>query len=286
MINRISTYQYYQDGLNGILKNQSLMNEAMQEITSGKKQLDPYDKAQVEVNTVNISRQAQMLRNNVWLNHSLEVQESALENAQNYILSIKELSVKTVNSSIESQQPFRQEAQVLRDGLLSALNAKNENGEYIFSGFSNTTIPFDNNGKYVATGSSRTINIAENVSVKFSLDEQDFSSGEIEKMIQQMDLFISGSSTTLAPASSSIDSALNKISFSRTQIGLTMNQADSWKESVQNLQDQSTALISQLEDIDYASSITKLNQAKNAYEASLKTMALMNTTNLFSYINP
>ena len=34
---RISTYQYYQDGLNGILKNQSAMYATMNEITTGKK---------------------------------------------------------------------------------------------------------------------------------------------------------------------------------------------------------------------------------------------------------
>ena len=62
---RISTYQYYQDGLNGILKNQSAMYAAMNEITTGKKNNMPiYDKVQVERANVQISRQAQYLRNN------------------------------------------------------------------------------------------------------------------------------------------------------------------------------------------------------------------------------
>lgn len=284
-ITRISTTQFYQDGLNGILNNQNAMYQAMQEITSGKKDLSPYDQAQVEITTVSISRQAQMLKSNDWLNHSLDLQDTALQDAQNYMLSIHDLSNETGNPTVSDTSSYKEQAKSLRDGLINALNAKNENGEYIFSGFSATVKPFDSNGQYVATGNSRMTYISDNTLVKSSLDSQDFSSNEIATVVQHLNDYISGTTPDLTSAGADIDNAISKISLDRAKVGLTMNQADNVKSIIQDNQTTDTAKVSQLQDVDYASAISQFNQAQTAYQASLKTMAIMNTANLFSYIN-
>ncbi len=282
---RISTYQYYQDGLNGILKNQSAMYAAMNEITTGKKNNMPiYDKVQVERANVQISRQAQYLRNNDNLNHYLNLQENSLDSAMEMNQSIRETVLKLKNPTLSNDQKamLKEELGSLQEQMISFLNTKDENHQYIFGGFDGNNKSFKSDGEYIGNGSSRQILLDDSENTFFSLDMTNFQGQDIQKMFTELNNYVNGTSTDIDIGK--IDDSINLLNLSRTRIGLQMNKADNIKGNIEDKQFNLEAKISNLEDADITKSIADLNSAKAAYEASLKVMTVMNSTNLFAYM--
>ena len=89
---------------------------------------------------------------------------------------------------------------------------------------------------------------------------------------------------SVGTAINNIDQMLQQTSNVRASVGARLNAIDSQATLGQNQQLQLKTLISQLQDLDYASAITKLNQQETSLSAALQSYTQIQGLSLFKYL--
>lgn len=152
---RISTSQIYQQGLDGILKTQERMVRANTQLTNQTKILSPSDDPAAAAKTLRLTERIELNKqytaNGVLLKNSLTTSESVLGNVQDVMERVRTLSIQAGNGTLSHQDrvAIADELDSTKEELLDLFNSKDENGEFIFSGFQSSVKPFVFNG---ATG--------------------------------------------------------------------------------------------------------------------------------------
>ena len=240
----------------------------------------------------------------------LEVESSVLESANSVLIRIKELAIQA-NSGTQSpvsRQAIASEMKGLRNHLLSLANTQDTNGNYMFSGSQTHTEAFatqsdgsvvyqgDQTRMSVEVGEQRKITInrpgsdafvrvlrgsgAEVIGVGFfqAIDDLTYAVWHGEPSM----------STTYR---NNLIRGLNEIDALHT--GVILAQGDGGT-NMQVLEQQSATLdstklnlqtaLSDIEDLDYASAITKMQQQLLSLEAAQASFAKISQLSLFNYI--
>ena len=136
---RISTQMITERSLNAMLRQQSSLSDTQLQLSSGRRVLTPSDDQN------NIDR----------LTSRLETEEGSLTGITNLLQRVRELAVQGNNDvlSTTDKGAIAAEVRQLRNQLFSMANAKDSNGEYIFSGYQTGSQPFSYNaGVYSYNG--------------------------------------------------------------------------------------------------------------------------------------
>lgn len=166
---RISSIEYFQRSVEGMLNQQSKLSELQSKASLGKKILkpsdDPIGASRALQLRQDILRVEQYTKNSNAAKSSLEFEESALQSITNNYQRLRELAISANNGSLSSNErdAISNEMQVILSDLQSLANSKNGNGEYVFSGFKTLTQPIAKSldGRYVYQGDEgqRTIQL-------------------------------------------------------------------------------------------------------------------------------
>jgi flagellar hook-associated protein 3 FlgL len=284
---RISTSQMIQNGLNGIYKNQSAMNDAISAISSGKRtDLDPVEQAQSLSYRVSLSNNEQNNRNISTIEPRLTEQENSISNIDENIKRLSELSIKLANPIDSYQkQSYLQEYNTIRQDILSQLNSKDSFGEYQFSGFSSRTEPFDTNLNYNGDQGVSQLRIGNTALINLNIPGEQIVSQNFKSSINKLDLFFSNSSNSFDNSViTDLNNTQSEIGVQLAKIGGKFNTLTLAKTYNQNIIDSNTAQISQIEDLDMAKALTDFSKSQTAYQASLKTQSIIQNLSLFNYI--
>lgn len=157
---RISTQQLQSAGINAILNRQAEVSRTQAQLSTGKQIISPADDpagaARIENFRQAIERTEQFQDNIVLVRQRLDVEESNLESAGNILQRIRELTIQGKNDTFTfaNRRAVASEVRQRLGELLSFANARDANGEYIFSGFQGLTKPFSQNanGSFVYNG--------------------------------------------------------------------------------------------------------------------------------------
>lgn len=174
---RLSTSQIYDKGLSSVVDRQNKLVKVQDQIAKETKILTPADdpsgKAQALALTDRIKQNEQFQKNSQLVLNDLSRQESVMSNISESLFRAKELFVQAGNGALDAtdRQSLALEIEVLRDNALDMMNARNENGDYLFSGYQTEVQPFalnpvtgvydyqgDNGAKKVQVTSSLQIN--------------------------------------------------------------------------------------------------------------------------------
>lgn len=145
---RISTNQYNQRGLNGILDQQGGLSAIQLKIASGKKFLsaadDPAGAAQVLRLRETQSMTEQYQGNITMAINRLTLEETVLANVENSLLRIRELALQANSSNLTDtdRQAIAVEMDLRLDEIKGLANSKDSNGDYLFAGFQTNVTPF------------------------------------------------------------------------------------------------------------------------------------------------
>jgi flagellar hook-associated protein 3 FlgL len=173
----ISTLTFQTNALDSIEALENSLSTTQNELSTGVSLQNAADNpaAMVQVNQLNTAMSAsqQYSSNGNLVGTNLKLEEQALTNATNVLQSVQSLADEANNSSLTSAQ--RQDigtqlSQQLQQ-LVSIANSTDGNGNYLFSGYANTTQPFAQNGDTVAySGAEETsqVQIAPDQSVSTS----------------------------------------------------------------------------------------------------------------------
>ncbi|MEK6748994.1 MAG: flagellar hook-associated protein FlgL [Pseudomonadota bacterium] len=145
---RVSTPLIYNNSLDGMLQQQSLLNKTQSQISSGLRMLapadDPYGASRILDLSGGISTNDQFAKNADYATNRLAMADTTLDSVSEYIKRVRELSIQANNGTqtVESLRDISAEVELLLDGLVSLGNTRDSNGEYIYGGYQGKTTPF------------------------------------------------------------------------------------------------------------------------------------------------
>lgn len=159
---RLSTSEFYQTSINGILNQQQQLNQLQQQLSTGKKVVNPADNPPVAAQLLNlqsaVQTNTQYQQNGNTATSGLNVEQSTLTSVVQSLQSIQTLAIQGNNASQDntSRKTISNQINQALQQLMTYANTKDPSGNYIFSGSQTNTQPFsqDSNGNYVYNGDS------------------------------------------------------------------------------------------------------------------------------------
>lgn len=158
---RVSTSLIHMQGLQSILQKQADLVRVQEQISSGKRILEPSDDPSGAARIIDLSEalaQIEQLDENAnYATQQLNLEESTLSNSNLILQRIRELSIQAANTGsndLSTEKIIASEVKERLDELFDAANTRDENGDYIFSGYQSKTQAFtaDGVGNYFYNG--------------------------------------------------------------------------------------------------------------------------------------
>jgi flagellar hook-associated protein 3 FlgL len=217
---------------------------------------------------------------------------------------IRELAIQGSNGGLSTADRtiIANEVSNLRDALFSLANTKDESGNYIFSGTAVKTPAFskDANGliAYEGDQNQTSVDISEYRQVEINrTGDAVFSSvsrlnndGDQEdigffKVINDFtEALGSGVEGELSLGLAEISSLTDDMALSLADVGSRMNTVNSQRDILVDTKLRYQELLSNAEDLDYASAVTKLSAQMLSLEAAQASFAKISQLNLFNYL--
>ena len=320
---RVSTAMIMQSGLQNLQRQQAGMLQAQTDIATGVRlrtaDVDPVAFSQVSQISDQVGRVEQFLRNNELAEGKIRSQENRLATSTNILQRVREISLEagSILQDDTSRQVLSNELSQLRDALAQQMNAKNERGEYVFSGTQANQQPFDLasgddqligqtapavNAVKVDVGETQQVTINRVGSDIFTLNSSESPyhdpghpaydpSGDGPRSALQVidDLkralneppprvdFYSGSQKD-------IDTLLGKAISARGEMGNDLNVLDRLKNDQQAWKLANEQVMSGLRDTDMPEAISRLNENLYSLQATQKSMVKIQGLSLFNSI--
>ena len=234
----------------------------------------------------------------------LESEDATLQSVSNLLVRAKEVSVQGANDTLSAsdRKVLGTEMQALRDQLMSLANTKDSNGNYLFSGSRVKQAPFveSANGSPIYMGDQTRMNVrvGEERSIPINrtgtdafvpvtrADNNNRDSGV--GFFQVFDDLIAGlngsKGNDIRRGIGELDTLKEGVSLAQAQIGTNLNVVDQQTSVVEDTTLNLKTTLSSIEDLDYASAITKMNQQILSLEAAQSSFAKISQLNLFNYI--
>ncbi len=176
---RLSHNMIFKNNLSSILNNQQEVNKAQEQVTTQKRVLsasdDPSAMARALLYGDKIQTNEQYTKNLTMLKSRLDTQEGVLENIKGSLTRAHVLTVQAGNGALTKpdRAALSEELSAIKTAVLDLMNAKSEDGRYIFSGYQDNTKTFSYdsaNGRYAYNGDQgqHKIKVAEGVEIKSS----------------------------------------------------------------------------------------------------------------------
>ncbi len=180
---RISSMQQFQQGVNGILKNQEIVNRSQQQISSGRRILTPADDPIASTRILqlqqDIALREQYAGNLVAAKNHQNHEEVALEAVIENLQKIRTLTVQAGNGATTKDDRgfIAAEIDERLKSVVDLLNTRDASNVYIFSGFKGEVKPFVERagGGYSFEGDQgqRALQISANATVKVNDSGED-----------------------------------------------------------------------------------------------------------------
>jgi len=314
---RMSTSMMYQQNMTGITGNQSLFLKAAEQLSTGKKVINPSDDPQAASQAVMLS-QSQAENNQYTLartfgRQNVSMEETGLQGVASTMTDIKGLIVRAGGTESDNDRAsMATELQWLKDQLLNQANGTDGNGRYMFGGYINDRPPFvEEAGTVVYTGgdkaidqkvdANRTMTVGHTGNMVFmSLTSnpkpEPDGSASISNVFESIYIALKALKTplqnaddatkkqvndALAKANRGLDNSYNKVLSVRSELGCQLKELGELDDIGQERDMTSQIQMSALTDADVAGSISSYFMQQAALQASYKTFSDMQGMSLF-----
>ena len=305
---KISTHLMFDRASHQMSTAQTNLAKSQAQLAQGKQIINPSD-APDQASAVQrlksiLSRQDSYQTALNTVQNRLQGEDSTLSSVSDLLIRAKEIAVQANNDTLspDNRKALGVELQGLRDQMLSLANTKDTNGNYLFAGSKVTQPPFVSlagaSPQYVGDQTRMNVMVGENRSMPINRTGTDafvpvnrtLPDGTTQGVgfFNVMDDLIKGVNTSDRPKMQGglgeLDTLLGGLSMARANIGSGLKgieqQTSVIEDTVLNLK----TTLSSVEDLDYASAITKMNQQMLSLEAAQSSFAKISQLNLFNYI--
>ena len=305
---KISTSLFYDRAVSQMTGSQNRLAESQAQLSSGKNVLRPSD-APDQATMIQrlksvIDRHKSFEATIDAANSRLQAEETALTGVTDLLTRFKELMMQASNDSYSpsDRQTIAIELQGLQDDLLSFANARDVNGDYLFSGSRVFTQPFaddaagrityqgDETVNLIDVGDQRSIRGNRTGTEVFSrvVREQPDGSSQGVSFFEALEDSIvavkSESREGMRRGLSEVESLSETVALGLARIGSNMNVVDSQRRVMEETSLQLKVVLSGIEDLDYTEAVTKMQKQMLSLEASQASFAQISRLSLFEYI--
>jgi len=305
---KISTHLMFEKATKQMTTSQNNLAKSQAQLAQGKQIINPSD-APDQASTVQrlksiLTRQDSYQTALNTVQNRLQGEDSTLSSVSDLLIRAKEIAVQANNDTLspDNRKALGVELQGLRDQMLSLANTKDNSGNYLFAGSKVTQPPFvsvaggspqyvgDQTRMRVVVGENRTMPINRTGTDAFVPVNRPLPDGTVQGVgfFNAMDDLIKGVNTTNRPKMqgglSDLDSLLGGLSMARANIGSGLKGIDQQTSVIEDTVLNLKTTLSSVEDLDYASAITKMNQQMLSLEAAQSSFAKISQLSLFNYI--
>lgn len=227
-------------------------------------------------------------------------EETAFSSANDIVIRLKELSVQAANDTLgpDDRKAIAVEMKALRDQLLSLGNSRDDSGNYLFSGTRVKTPAFteNSNGQVQYNGDQTQTRIPAGVerTVQYTRSGTDVfqrvvrSNGQPVGFFDALDQAIEGVASNqtikIQQGIADLDQIHNGLTMALAETGsdqkVVQSQLDVLDETMLRLK----STLSEIEDLDYAEAVTRMNKEVMALEAAMGSFSKISGLTLFDYI--
>ena len=150
---RVSTSLIHMQGVQNILEQQAKLLRTQDQLSSGEKYLSPSDDPSAASRVIDldeaISQIEQYDENGNYVTQRLNLEETTLTSVNNVLQRVRELAIQAGNTGtydLQGEQAIASELREKLNELFDYANTRDENGDYIFSGFQSRTQAFTTDG--------------------------------------------------------------------------------------------------------------------------------------------
>lgn len=302
---RIGTLQLFRQGLGSMLEQQSALSTTQIQLSTGKRvntpSDDPTGAAQLLglSETIKLTEQYQL--NIQQLQTNLPLEDSALGSVVDGLQRAKELAIQGINATnnAEDRDAIAKEIRQISAQVLGLANAKNGNGEYLFSGYQGKVIPFSDNGagvySYAGDQGQRELQIGAERRVAggdsgldvFMKIKDASGAGPYQDVFTTLEN-LATSLEANAPAAVSLDqldNALEHIVGFQASVGARLNAVDHQQEANSALLLQLAESQSNIEDLDLIEAAARLSNQTVILQAAQQAFVRVQNLNLFNFLS-
>jgi len=282
---RISTMAMYNTAVKRMMTNLTKVNQAQEELSTGKKIRRPHDNPAVIARGVSnrsvLNAVGQYQRNISFSEGYLVEVESAIQGISNLLSRASELAIKGANDVVGSDEimaGLSTEVSGLYDEALALGNAtwsggKETGARYMFSGFLSDIPSFDATGTYQGdTGEFQVeIGLQEWVTVGFAGSQ--LFQGDIDMFAVLGDLrdYLAANDTDgVATCIDDLNLCRGQITKDLAEVGVRVNRLESTEERLEQITISLQDFLVQEEDADIVESASKLTFYQTVLEASFR----------------
>ena len=305
---KISTSQIFDKAVLQMNTQQGKVAEMQAKLATGKqlvKPSDDSDKAGLIQRLNSALEQQQVYENSLnTISNRLSAEETALMSTETLLQRVRELAVQASNDTLTARdrQIVAREVSALRDEFMALANTQDTTGNYIFSGSMVQTPPFaeDINGDITYQGDDNLV--ALNVSEQRSLvmnrpGDKVFASvlrtqiglpDERVGFFTVLEDFITGLETNDASAIqlglAEVSDLSDSLALSLADVGSRLEVVDSQRMVLTDTKTRYETMLSDAQDLDYASAVTKLSSEIMSLEAAQSSFMKISQLSLFNFL--
>jgi flagellar hook-associated protein 3 FlgL len=305
---KISTGQLFEQAVTQMNSQQAKVTQMQAQLATGKQIVqssdDPDKVGLIQRLNTAYQRQDVYEQSLNTVNDRLVSEEAAILATDNILQRLRELAVRASSDTLSA--PDREiisiEVSALKDGLMQLANTQDINGNYIFAGSMSSTMPFttDASGLTSYQGDDRQIavDVSEQRRLNMNRPGSDIFSSvvrqELDGTTQRVSFFgviddfadaLKNNNTGAIQRSLSEVSDLSaSVSVSLADVGSRLSVVDSQRDMLSDAKLRYQSMLSQVEDLDYATAVTELSAELLSMEAAQSSFAKISQLSLFNYI--
>jgi flagellar hook-associated protein 3 FlgL len=227
-------------------------------------------------------------------------EETALSASNDVLIRMKELGIQAANDTLspDDRKGVAVELKALRDQLLSLGNTRDDSGNYLFSGTRVNTPAFaegltgdviyqgDQTQTRIPAGVERTVQFTRAGTDVFSrVVRQDGKSvGFFDAVDQMIDGVNSNQTGKIQQGIADLTQMHNNLTLSQAQNGSDQTVVQSQLDVLSETALRFKSTLSEIEDLDYAEAVTRMNKEMMALEAAMGSFSKISGLSLFDYI--
>jgi len=287
------------DILAGLQQSQTTLNQALEQISTGKSVNAPSDNpaaaSEMVQNTIETANVDQYTQNVTAVLSKVQASDSALSSVVSSLTQAISLGTEGANStnSAANQQAIASQVQGILSSVVSLANTSYQ-GAYLFGGTANSQPPYTADSSsptgYTYNGNSdqNSVAIGDSTNVQVNLPGSQIFSNSTTNVLGSLSALVtalqSGNSSAISTATTGVTTALNYVGQQRVFYANAESQLNSQETYLQqetvNLSSQQTSLIG----VDMAQAATTLSQAETDNSAALAAAAKVLPTTLLNYL--
>lgn len=309
---RVSTPALFNSSLANVLSQQAAVAKAQDQVSTGVKFKtageNPSGMAQVLALEQAQAEHAQTYANVTTLRQRLGTEENALASATDVISRARELTVQANSASLspENRRQIATELTQLKAQLVDISNTSDGVGHYVFGGTQDSSAPFSESSSGVTYSGSQTVRELS-VGEGRTMSEGDSGDATFLRVPNgtggTTDLFTrvqnaidaalaptttdaerAASQAQFATALADLDGGIAHLSTVRASAGSRLATLDDLDVRLQGLDTQLQQTMSEVRDLDYAESISRLQLHSLSLQAAQAAFAKVQGLSLFNYL--